>query len=136
MVGVRMEISLNVNDALRVFDAPPGFILLKALRHLGYFGTKHGCETGECGACTVLLDGKPVNSCLVLAAQAQDHRLQTIENIGQHPEQGWKLTEGLHPLQQAFVEGGAIQCGYCTPEQILAATGLLEGDHTPHVEEA
>ena len=126
-----MEISLNVNDAVQALEAPPGITLLKALRHLGYYGAKHGCETGECGACTILLDGKPVNSCLVLAAQAQSHRIQTIENIGQHPEQGWKLTEGLHPLQQAFVEAGAIQCGYCTPAQILAAKELLERRPTP-----
>lgn len=126
-----MEISLNVNDAVHTLDVPAGYTLLKVLRHLGYFGTKHGCETGECGACTALLDGKPVNSCLVLAAQAQGHRIQTIENIGQHPEQGWKLTEGLHPLQQAFVESGAIQCGFCTPAQILAAKELLDRNPTP-----
>ncbi len=126
-----MELRLNVNDRDHEFEALPGESLLKALRRLGYFGVKHGCETGECGACTILLDGKPVNSCVMLAAQAQGHSIQTIESVGQHPEQGWKLTEGLHPLQQAFVETGAIQCGYCTPAQILAAKELLERNPSP-----
>jgi putative selenate reductase molybdopterin-binding subunit len=110
-----MDLSLTVNDHSHEFEARVGETLLKALRRLGYLGVKHGCETGDCGACTVLLDGKPVNACVMLAAQAQGHRIQTIESVGQHPEQGWKITEGLHPLQQAFVENGAIQCGYCTP---------------------
>ena len=127
-----MYLSLNINNIDHELETLPGESLLRALRRLGFFGTKHGCETGECGACTVLLDGKPVNSCVMLAAQAQGHRLQTIEAIGQHPEQGWKITEGLHPLQQAFVEGGAIQCGYCTPAQILAAKELLERNPTPN----
>ena len=70
------------------------------------------------------MDDKTVNSCLLLTAQAEGHSLQTIEGVGEHPEQGWKKTEGLHPLQQAFVESGAIQCGYCTPAQILAAIEL------------
>ncbi len=105
--------------------------MLAVLRRLGYFGVKHGCETGECGACAVLLDGKPVNSCVMLAAQAEGHAIQTIEALGEHPEQGWKITAGLHPLQQAFVESGAIQCGYCTPAQILAAKELLERNPDP-----
>ena len=126
-----MELSLNINGTVHALDVFPGENLLKAMRRLGYFGTKHGCETGECGACTLLLDGKPVNSCVMLAAQAQGHSIQTIESIGEHPEQGWKLTEGLHPLQRAFVESGAIQCGYCTPAQILAAKELLERNASP-----
>ena len=78
-----------------------------------------------------LLDGKPINSCVMLAAQAEGHSIQTIEALGEHPEQGWKTTAGLHPLQQAFVESGAIQCGYCTPAQILAAKELLERNPNP-----
>ena len=126
-----MDLSLTVNEQVHEFEARAGETLLKTLRRLGYLGVKHGCETGDCGACTVLLDGKPVNACVMLAAQAQGHRIQTIESIGQHPEQGWKLTEGLHPLQQAFVENGAIQCGYCTPAQILAAKELLDRNPNP-----
>ncbi len=126
-----MQIKLSVNGTEHEIEAAPGKNLLRALRSLGYFGVKHGCETGECGACTVLLDGKPVNSCVLLVTQAQGHKIQTIESIGQHPEQGWKLTEGLHPLQQAFVETGAIQCGYCTPAQILAAKELIDRNPDP-----
>ncbi|MDI6814258.1 MAG: (2Fe-2S)-binding protein, partial [Desulfitobacteriaceae bacterium] len=124
-----MEISLLINQQKHSLKASPHESLLSVLRRLGYYGAKFGCDTGECGACAVLMDGKPVNSCRVLAAQAEGHVIETIESIGEHPQQGWKQTEGLHPLQQAFIESGAIQCGYCTPAQILAAYHLLE--HNP-----
>ncbi|MBN2148029.1 MAG: molybdopterin-dependent oxidoreductase [Anaerolineales bacterium] len=130
-----MELALTINGGKVDVSAAPGDTLLKVLRRLGYFGVKHGCEKGECGACTVLLDGKPINSCLYLAAQAEGHIVETIEGLGQHPEQGWKLTEGLHPLQQAFIENGAIQCGYCTPAQILAAKSLLDRNPRPSEED-
>jgi putative selenate reductase molybdopterin-binding subunit len=130
-----MIVNLNINDFGKELDISPGESLLSVLRREGYFGTKHGCEKGECGSCTVLMDGRPVNSCLLLAAQAEGSRVQTIEAVGQHPEQGWKLTEGLHSLQQAFVETGAIQCGYCTPAQILAAKALLERNPDPGEDE-
>jgi putative selenate reductase molybdopterin-binding subunit len=126
-----MKIQLSINQISHTIDVSPGESLLKALRKLGYFGVKHGCETGECGACTVLLDSRSVNSCLYLAAQAEGHPIQTIESVGQHPEQGWKETPGLHPLQKAFVESGAIQCGYCTPAMILAALELLSRNPNP-----
>jgi putative selenate reductase molybdopterin-binding subunit len=126
-----MELNLIINHTNVRVLASPGDSLLRVLRSLGYFGTKHGCESGECGACTVLIDGKPINSCVHLAAQAEGHSIQTIETIGQHPSQGWKATSGLHPLQQAFVETGAIQCGFCTPAQILAARHLLERSPSP-----
>jgi len=126
-----MHLTLTINDQPIQAEAAPGDTLLAFLRRLGYFGVKHGCETGECGACAVLLDGKPVNSCLLLAAQVEGHTIQTIESIGEHPEQGWKSTPGLHPLQQAFVETGAVQCGYCTPAQLLAAKELLDRNPDP-----
>jgi putative selenate reductase molybdopterin-binding subunit len=126
-----MKLVLSINNLDQDVEASAGDSLLKTLRSLGYFGVKHGCETGECGACTVLVDGKPVNSCLYLAAQAEGHSIQTIEAVGEHPEQGWKTTPGLHSLQQAFIENGAIQCGYCTPAQILAARQLLERNPDP-----
>ena len=116
---------LKVNEIEHRVNIESGENLLKVLRSLGYFGVKHGCETGECGACTVLLDGKPVNSCVMLAAQAEGHHIETIESIGEHPEQGWRASDGLHIIQQAFVESGAIQCGYCTPAQVLATIELL-----------
>ena len=126
-----MKISLNINNDLHEIESGPGDSLLDVLRGEGFFGAKHGCESGECGACAVLLDGEVVNSCVYLAAQAQGHRIETIEALGQHPEQGWKTTPGLHPLQQAFVESGAIQCGYCTPAQVLAAKALLDRNPNP-----
>ena len=130
-----MKIELQINEKQHSLDVSPGDTLLYVLRREGFFGVKRGCEMGECGACTVLVDGKPVNSCLFLAAQAEGHTIQTIESIGEHPEQGWKLTEGLHPLQEAFVETGAIQCGYCTPAQVLAAKELLERNPEPSEKE-
>jgi putative selenate reductase molybdopterin-binding subunit len=126
-----MNINLTVNGKLHEAEINPGDTLLKTLRGMGYFGVKHGCETGECGACTVLLDAKPVNACVYLAAQAEGHSLETIEFAGQHPRQGWKITPGLHPVQEAFVESGAIQCGYCTPAMILAAKELLDREPNP-----
>lgn len=130
-----MKISLNINQAEVIIEIAPGETLLKVLRRLGYFSVKHGCETGDCGACAVLLDGKPVNSCVLLAAQAEGHLIETVESLGEHPEQGWKTTRGLHTLQKAFAEGGAIQCGFCTPAQILAAKELLGRIPDPSEEE-
>lgn len=127
-----MKIMLHVNGVAKEFEIAPKDTLLHLLRREGYFGAKFGgCRNGECGACAVLLDGRVVNSCAMLAAQADGHRIETIEGTGEHPEQGWKKTSGLHPIQQAFVESGAIQCGYCTPAMILAAKSLLEKDPDP-----
>ena len=126
-----MEINLDINNQPHKVTSPPGETLLKLLRRLGYYGVKHGCESGDCGACTVLMDGKPVNSCLVLVAQAEGHKIETIESLGEHPDQGWRENQGLHPIQQAFIANGAIQCGYCTPAQILAAKHLLDRNLNP-----
>jgi putative selenate reductase molybdopterin-binding subunit len=126
-----MNIELMINGQKKTYSVAPGDSLLKLLRGAGLVGAKHGCEKGECGNCAVLIDGKPVNACLVLAAQAEGHMIVTIESLGEHPERGWKRTGGLHPLQQAFIETGAIQCGYCTPSQILAARHLLEQEPNP-----
>jgi putative selenate reductase molybdopterin-binding subunit len=120
-----MQLDFNLNGQPQRWDVAANETLLDALRRHGVFGVKHGCETGECGACTVLLDGLPVTSCTMLAAQADGRAVTTVEALGEHPEQGWKHTAGLHPLQQAFIETGAIQCGYCTPAQLLAAQALL-----------
>ena len=125
-----MDIHLHVNHTSHLLSVTPADTLLLALRRLGYFSVKFGDEHGQTGADTVLLDGKPVNAGLLLAAQAEDHVIETLEALGEHPAQGWRTTAGLHPLQQAFVETGAIQCGYCTPAQILAAKALF--DVNPH----
>ena len=126
-----MKINLTINGTAQDLECPVGENLLGALRGLGYYGVKFGDEGGLSGADTVLLDGKPVNAGSMLAAQAQGHPILTIEGLGEHPDQGWRKTEGLHPLQQAFVETGAIQCGYCTPAQILAAKALLDLNPNP-----
>ena len=126
-----MKIQLTINGIDHSLEVAPGDKLLKTLRSLGLYGVKFGDEGGLSGADTVLLDGNPVNAGLMLAAQAEGHKIATIEALGEHPEQGWKASAGLHPLQRAFIETGAIQCGYCTPGQILAAKHLLAANPTP-----
>ena len=127
-----MRVTLQINGKSNEWEIAPGDRLLDALRAHGVFGVKDGgCREGECGACAVLLDGRPANSCSMLAAQAEGHSIQTIEAVGEHPEQGWKKTAGLDVIQQAFVETGAIQCGYCTPAQVLAAKSLLAKNASP-----
>ncbi|MDD5370523.1 MAG: 2Fe-2S iron-sulfur cluster-binding protein, partial [Anaerolineaceae bacterium] len=131
-----MRINLHINGASFTWEAAPGATLLDVLRTHGIFGVKDGgCQQGECGACAVLMDGRPVNSCRLLAAQAEDHDLHTIESLGEHPDQGWKKTTGLDPIQRAFIETGAIQCGYCTPAQVIAAHSLLERNLNPNEDE-
>jgi putative selenate reductase molybdopterin-binding subunit len=126
-----MNIKLTINGNPHEVDINPGDTLLKTLRGMGYYGVKHGCETGECGACTVLIDSKPTNACLLSTAQVVGHAVVTIESVGEHPDRGWKESTGLHPIQEAFVESGAIQCGYCTPAMILAAKTLLDDHPNP-----
>ncbi|MGB8648517.1 MAG: molybdopterin cofactor-binding domain-containing protein [Anaerolineae bacterium] len=129
-----MNVTLTINDEVKAWEVVPNETLLHVLRRNGYFGVKHGCENGACGACTVLLDGKPVASCVMLAAQADGKQVKTIEALGEAADQGWRHTAGLDRLQRAFVELGALQCGYCTPAMILVARALL--DQTPHPTEA
>jgi len=131
-----MQLQFTLNDQAQTWDIAVNESLLDALRQHGVFGVKRGCETGECGTCTVLLDGVPVTSCTMLAAQVDGHTVMTVEALGEHPEQGWKHTDGLHLLQQAFIETGAIQCGYCTPAQLLAADALLTQNASPSEAEA
>ncbi len=126
-----MKLQLTINAKNLELDCTPGETLFAVLRRLGYYGVKFGDEQGLTGADTVILDGKPVNASLMLAKQAEGHLIVTIEGLGEHPDQGWRKTGGLHPLQQAFVESGAIQCGYCTPAQILAAKALLDKNPNP-----
>jgi len=126
-----MRINLNINGTRQEVDCAPSETLFSVIRRLGLYGIKFGDEQGLTGADTVLLDGKPVNAGSLLAMQAEGHNIVTIEALGEHPDQGWKKTGGLHPLQQAFVETGAIQCGYCTPAQILAAKALLDKNPNP-----
>jgi putative selenate reductase molybdopterin-binding subunit len=126
-----MNISLNIDGDSLELDCSPSETLLAALRGAGYFGAKFGDEHGLTGSDTVLLDDRPINAGSMLAAQAVGHAIRTIEGLGEHPQQGWRPSDGLHPLQRAFAENGAIQCGYCTPAQILAAKSLLDRNPNP-----
>ena len=130
-----MNISLTINGTPHETTCLASESLLSALRRLGYFGVKFGDEHGLTGADTILLDGKPVNAGLILAAQAEGHAIVTIEALTPYSplpvREGPGVRSRLHPLQQAFVETGAIQCGYCTPAQILAAKALLDKNPNP-----
>ena len=107
---------------------PPHWTLLKLLRErLGLTGTKEGCGIGECGACTVLLDGTPVNACLILAPKVNGKEILTIEGLGNR--------DRLHPLQRSFVDHGAVQCGFCTPGILMSSKALLEKNPSPTREE-
>jgi putative selenate reductase molybdopterin-binding subunit len=127
-----MNITLQINNRPITSEIELEETLLSFLRKNGLFGAKFGgCKSGECGACSVLLDDKPINSCSLLSLQAVDHKIQTIESLGEHPEKGWKKTIGLDDIQQAFINSGAIQCGYCSPAMVLAAKSLLDKNSTP-----
>ncbi len=117
-----VEISLRVNGRERTLSVEPRTTLLDALRErLGLTGTKKGCDQGACGACTVLVDGRRVNSCLTLAVMRRDAEITTIEGLAKGDE--------LHPVQRAFLECDAFQCGYCTSGQIMSAAALIEEGH-------
>jgi len=116
---LKVSINLIVNGERHQLDVEPRTTLLEVLREsLHLTGTKEGCGLGDCGTCIVLMDGKPVNSCLVLAADAGGRRITTIEGLASDDD--------LHPLQQSFIDKGAVQCGFCSPAMILSAKALLE----------
>ena len=120
----REYIQLNVNGTDHAIYVKPWATLLEVLREdLGLTGTKEGCGVGECGACTVLMDGDVINACLVLAAEAGGHKITTIEGLASG--------EILHPIQQAFVDMGGMQCGFCTPGMILSTKALLDRNQDP-----
>ncbi|MBW2096473.1 MAG: (2Fe-2S)-binding protein [Deltaproteobacteria bacterium] len=122
--GEKIEITLNINSVDYRIEVGPHETLLDVIRdRIGLTGTKKGCDTGECGACTVLSEGQPVNSCLILAVDADNKLLLTIEGLSCGNE--------LHPLQKAFVGQGAVQCGYCSPGMILSAKALLDEKALP-----
>ncbi|WP_019091890.1 (2Fe-2S)-binding protein [Komagataeibacter europaeus] len=120
--SVAVPCHLQINGQDYSADLPPSVTLLDLLRErLDLTGTKKGCDHGQCGACTVLVDGKRVKSCLILAVSIPDATVTTIEGIAQDGR--------LHPMQQAFIDADAFQCGYCTPGQIMSAIALLEEGH-------
>ncbi|MFB3886485.1 MAG: (2Fe-2S)-binding protein [Thermodesulfobacteriota bacterium] len=125
---MKQLITLNVNGESCEVAVDSHRTLLEVLRtDLGLTGAKEGCDMGECGACTVLMDGEPVLACLVLAMDARDKEILTIEGLAENGE--------LHPLQKAFVEYGAVQCGFCTPGMILSAKALLDKNSSPSEED-
>jgi aerobic-type carbon monoxide dehydrogenase small subunit (CoxS/CutS family) len=122
---MKKQIKLIINDNDCELLVSPNETLAQVLRgpQINLTGTKQGCELGDCGACTVLLDGKAVNSCLVLAAEVDGSHVTTIEGLAKDGE--------LHPIQKAFIDQGAVQCGYCTPGMVLKAKSLLDVNPTP-----
>ncbi len=123
-----VAVTLRVNGKTHKLLLEPRVTLLNALRnHLNLTGAKEVCDRGECGACTVLVDGKPVYSCMMLAVDAEGHEILTVEGLAKDGK--------LHPVQEAFVEHDALQCGFCTPGFIMAAVGLLNQNKNPTMEE-
>ena len=125
---MKVSMSLVVNGEHHRVEVKPWTTLLELLRDLVHLtGTKEGCGTGDCGSCIVLVEGRPVNSCLMLAVDAQGREVTTIEGLA--------LDEELHPLQRSFLEKGAVQCGFCTPAMILSAKALLDKNPSASEEE-
>jgi xanthine dehydrogenase YagT iron-sulfur-binding subunit len=124
----RIDLTLRVNGVEHRLQIEPRVTLVDALReYLGMTGTKKGCDRGECGACTVLADGRRINACLTFAVMHEGQEITTIEGLAQG--------EQLHPVQAAFIEHDAFQCGYCTPGQIISTVALLDEGHTGSAEE-
>ena len=125
---MNVEIELNVNGQIHQMRVNPQDMLLDVLRDkLGLTGVKRGCDMGECGACTVIMSGKTVYSCLILAIEAQGDSITTIEGLSKNGE--------LHPIQQAFIDNGGVQCGFCTPGMVLSAKVFLDKNPNPTEEE-
>jgi aerobic-type carbon monoxide dehydrogenase small subunit (CoxS/CutS family) len=119
-----MKITIKVNGKLRNFDVEPNTLLLNLIReNMLLTGAKYGCGVGECGACTVLLDGESVLACMILAIEADGRTLETIESLGEYDK--------LHPIQEAYLEEGAVQCGFCTPGFIMSTKALLSEKPQP-----
>ena len=122
------QVKLTVNSKVYEVEVQPQDTLLDVIREkLGLTGTKEGCGLGECGACTVIMNGKTVNSCLVLAVEADGKQITTIEGLAQGDK--------LHPIQQAFIDQGGLQCGFCTPGMIISAKALLDENPNPSEDE-
>ncbi|MHB1610212.1 MAG: (2Fe-2S)-binding protein [Sulfobacillus sp.] len=125
-MSTKMPVNLTINGETFNVEVEPRWLLSDVIRHqVGLIGTHVGCEQGVCGACTVLIDGKPERSCLIFAVQAQGHQITTVEGLTQNKPD-------LTPLQQAFQNHHALQCGYCTPGMLLTATALLETEPHPN----
>lgn len=122
-----MEIKVTINGEDHLWHEQPGEILLDVLRRHGFNSVKFGCGEGECGACTILLDGKSVRACLMVVGQVHGRQITTAEGLG--------TVNDPHPIQQAFVDSGAIQCGFCTPGMVLSTKALLDQEPEPDRDE-
>lgn len=122
-----MKIQFTLNNNKIETDANPGQTLFEYLRENGTYSVKYGCDNGECGACTVIINGKAQNSCLMLMHSVNNCKIETIESFSDH--------KTLHPLQKSFLDEGAVQCGYCTPGMILSAEALLCNNASPDEDE-
>jgi aerobic-type carbon monoxide dehydrogenase small subunit (CoxS/CutS family) len=118
-----MKLTATINGVARTLEIAPRALLIDVLRDAGYTSVKRGCETGDCGACTVLVDGVPLASCVLFAGQVEGRAVTTVEGLGtpDHP----------HPIMEAMVDAGAVQCGFCTPGMILSAKALLDENPSP-----
>jgi carbon-monoxide dehydrogenase small subunit len=126
--GEKILLRMQVNGKHVEVFVKPTWTLLRVLRaELHLTGTKKGCEQGDCGACTVIMEGRAVNACLVLALQAESKAIETVEGLG--------TPDNLHPLQKSFIQSGAVQCGFCTPGMLISASALLRGNPNPGQEE-
>lgn len=126
--NAKVILHMKVNGKPVEIAVKPTWTLLRVLRdELGLTGTKKGCEQGDCGACTIIMNGTAVNACLVLALQAQDKEIETIEGLG--------TADHLHPLQQSFINQGAVQCGFCTPGMLMSSVALLRKNPEPSIDE-
>lgn len=130
-----MKIKVELNGVEKELEVSPNEVFLDVLRRYGYKGTKKGCGRGECGVCTILVNGRVINSCLILAVKLNGKKVLTIEGVA--PEKTKELSEKreLHPIQQAFLDAGAVQCGYCTPAMVLSTKALLDRKPFPTDEE-
>lgn len=122
-----MKIQFKLNNKTIKTEVQPGQTLLEYLRKNGVYSVKYGCDNGECGACTILVNGKAQNSCLMLMHTVNNCKIETIESFSDHTN--------LHPLQESFLEEGAVQCGYCTPGMILSAEALIRENTNPNEDE-
>lgn len=124
-----MKVSFTLNGAAEAWDVPAGEVLLETLRRLGWYGTKRGCNTGDCGTCTVRVDGAAVNACQVFTASIEGQSLQTIEGLSSHDVATGQAS--LHPVQEQYVSCAAVQCGFCTPGLVMSSVALLEENPRP-----
>jgi len=122
-----MEVILNINGEDKKIEIDPGEMLIDTLRNNGYYGPKRACSSGDCGSCTIILDGEAVNSCMIFSASASGKRIETVEGLG--------TVSNPHPLQKNFVDEGAVQCGYCIPGMLMSSKALLDKNNNPTKEE-